>query len=234
MPRRRVFGRASEAQEARTDAAREVAVDEVPAIEVQTHASARVDSGTVADEVQFGMLTVMAQSYITRMYPGMWTVMPPPVGGYYGMPSQMPVEAPGERQIPVPTSTQRHGQGMDAQDQDAYPDREVQSPSELAVNQFSRRLERARQLGCSRFNGTGDGTVAQRWLGRVVRAAVDMRLSDADRVTLATRLLEGEAELWWDSVQSKHSRQVPWDDFFREFRGQYPSPRQRDRMVIDF
>ena len=234
MPRRRVFGRASEAHEAQTDAAREVVADEVPAIEVQTQASARMDSGIVTGEVRSEVPTVMAQSFITRMYPGMWTVMPPPIDGCYGMPSQTPVEVPGERQIPVSTSTQRHGQGVGARVQDAYPDREVQSPSELAVNQFSRRLERARQLGCSRFNGTGDGTVAQRWLGRIVRAAVDMRLSDADRVTLATRLLEGEAELWWDSVQSEHSRQVPWDDFFREFRAQYPSPRQRDRMVIDF
>ena len=67
--------------------------------------------------------------------------------------------------------------------------------------QVSKLLKEARQLGCESFNGLGDVSAVQVWLERVTMAAEDLRLSEAARVVLATRLLEGDARTWWISVR---------------------------------
>ena len=71
------------------------------------------------------------------------------------------------------------------------------------------------------YDGTGDVSVAQRWIEKVTRVAQDMRLAEVDRVILATRLLEGDAKKWWDSIQTRYAVTPAWDEFAREFNEQY-------------
>ena len=75
---------------------------------------------------------------------------------------------------------------------------------------------------------------AMRWLGRVARITAELRMSDADRLIVATHFLGGEVETWWDGVQADYLVQTSWDDFLREFREQYPAPRQRAQLIMDF
>ena len=57
-------------------------------------------------------------------------------------------------------------------------------------------IDGARRLGCQTFAGVADPESARRWLKSLTAAVVDLGLGDTDRIRLAGRLLEGEAEIW--------------------------------------
>ena len=61
-----------------------------------------------------------------------------------------------------------------------------------------------------------------------------MRLIEADKVTLATSLLEADAEIWWDSVQIRYPAQPSWEEFEREFCKQYYTQYHCNLMVVEF
>ena len=100
--------------------------------------------------------------------------------------------------------------------------------------QITKLMKEAKQLGCEAYDGTGDVSVAERWLERVTRAAEDLGLSDTDKVVLATRLLEGDAQTWWSSVRTRYTVTPAWDEFARVFNEQYYTQDHRDQMVVDF
>ncbi|CAH9134355.1 unnamed protein product [Cuscuta epithymum] len=86
---------------------------------------------------------------------------------------------------------------------------------------ISKYLKEARALGCKSFDGTGDITVAADWIKKVKDAAKDMQISPDVKLTVASRLLEGIASTWWESVEGKYHGEVSWLNFEQEFYDQY-------------
>ena len=152
-------------------------------------------------------------------------------------------QVPPVQPVPQPAEPQfEYGPEMEpaAPEVRAVPRAEVQAPqaqvretARLPI-QVSKLLKEARQLGCVGFDGFGDVSVAQRWLESVTRVAKRLRLSEEDKVTLATCLLENEAETWWDSIQARFSAVPSWEEFAHEFNEQYYTQFHRDQMVVEF
>ena len=65
-------------------------------------------------------------------------------------------------------------------------------------------------------------------------AAEDLRLPEADRVILATRLLEGDARTWWLSVRGRYMGTPTWDEFIRAFEDRYYPRYHRDQLTAEF
>ena len=62
-------------------------------------------------------------------------------------------------------------------------------------------VRQARQLGCTSFDGTGEASVAGRWIEIVTSVTKSIRLLSGGRVALAECLLEGAARAWWDRIR---------------------------------
>ncbi|WRX30998.1 Retrotransposon gag domain - like 10 [Theobroma cacao] len=86
---------------------------------------------------------------------------------------------------------------------------------------ISKKLKKARQLGCMSFMGELDATVAKDWINQVLETLFDMRLDDDMKLMVATRLLENRAHTWRNSVKSRSTTPQTWSDFLREFDGHY-------------
>ncbi|CAH9124613.1 unnamed protein product, partial [Cuscuta epithymum] len=91
------------------------------------------------------------------------------------------------------------------------------------VVRISKYLKEARALGCRSFDGTGDITVAADWIKKVKDASRDMQITPDVKLTVASRLLEGIASTWWESVEGKYHGEITWADFELEFYAQYYS-----------
>ncbi|XP_039119002.1 proline-rich protein 36-like [Dioscorea cayenensis subsp. rotundata] len=94
---------------------------------------------------------------------------------------------------------------------------------------LSKLLKEARQLGCSSFDGTSDAMVAKEWLKRVIATFDDMVLEEDLRLKVATRLLEGRARVWWESLKGRSRVVLSWSDFQREFDEEYYTRFHRDQ-----
>ncbi len=84
-----------------------------------------------------------------------------------------------------------------------------------------RILQDMKSLGCYPFTGKEDPQAARAWLKILLRAADDMRCAAHERVTIASRLLEGPALSWWEGLLARNSNNLTWDKFLEEFDKQY-------------
>ncbi len=82
-------------------------------------------------------------------------------------------------------------------------------------------ITRARRLGCTSFSGTSDPEVARAWLKTFTRAVRDLRVEGFDRISLAGRLMEGEAQDWFESLLDRQTAPMDWDTFLSEFHAQF-------------
>ncbi|KAH7691842.1 Retroviral ribonuclease H protein [Dioscorea alata] len=99
---------------------------------------------------------------------------------------------------------------------------------------LSKLLKEARQLGCGSFDGTSDALVAKEWLKRVIATFDDMVLDEVLRLKVATRLLEGIARVWWESLRGRSHVALTWPDFQNEFDEEYYTRFHRDQKRQEF
>ncbi|XP_058082361.1 uncharacterized protein LOC131230453 [Magnolia sinica] len=97
-------------------------------------------------------------------------------------------------------------------------------------------FERFQRLRPPTFEGAPDPVKAEHWLARITKLMRPLECSDSQMVTLATYLLEGEAENWWQSVQ----RGVPatyawtWAGFREKFLEKYFPRSCRNEKIAQF
>ena len=103
------------------------------------------------------------------------------------------------------------------------------TPSEALHKDLLKHLRTAMQLGCEKFEGTVDAGVAQEWLKTVSDAVRDLGLGDQEKVIIASRLLKGDALVWWESIRSGFGDTPTWEDFEREFNSQYYTKLYRNQ-----
>ena len=78
--------------------------------------------------------------------------------------------------------------------------------------------------------------VADHWLYQIERIPWAMEItSNTTRITLASFLLEGESQIWWDWVTtSRDLETMTWADFRRLFMGKYFSASARHAKAQEF
>ncbi|KAF7141415.1 hypothetical protein RHSIM_Rhsim06G0134400 [Rhododendron simsii] len=93
-------------------------------------------------------------------------------------------------------------------------------------------LERFKKLFTVEFEGAIDPSDAEEWLKAVERVLNAMGVTDAQKVTLATFSLKGEARDWWESFERQWTAPLPgvipavprvvtWDRFVKGFNDHY-------------
>ncbi|CAH9050032.1 unnamed protein product [Cuscuta epithymum] len=99
---------------------------------------------------------------------------------------------------------------------------------------ISKYLKEARALGCKSFDGKGDISVAADWIKKLNEAARDMQIGLDIKLTVATRLLEGVAAVWWEGVEGKFHGETTWEKFEVEFYNQYYSEFEKNQKRKEY
>ncbi|KAH9722450.1 Endonuclease [Citrus sinensis] len=100
-------------------------------------------------------------------------------------------------------------------------------------------LERFKKLGPPTFQGTADPMVAEAWLKPMEKIFVAMGCNDDQRVILASFVLQGEADYWWDAKSrlirvGLQDAPITWELFLEAFHEKYFPERVRYQMEADF
>jgi hypothetical protein len=81
-----------------------------------------------------------------------------------------------------------------------------------------------REMGCEPYSGEQDAKVAGRWIRKVEKTMIQIKITHDLRVDCATQLLSDGAMTWWETVQLRRATEtLSWDDFKIEFENQYYS-----------
>ncbi|XP_031394177.1 uncharacterized protein LOC116205681 [Punica granatum] len=107
--------------------------------------------------------------------------------------------------------------------QTAFFKRQAAQPS-ASTSHMEQQLtpyERFRKYGPSSFSGSADPIEAENWIAGMERIFSIMEVSDTQRVALATFMLEGDAQYWWEATQRRldpnSSHVITWAEFTQAF-----------------
>ncbi|XP_058111141.1 uncharacterized protein LOC131254154 [Magnolia sinica] len=91
-------------------------------------------------------------------------------------------------------------------------------------------FERFQKMRPPTFFGTTDPMVAEHWLKCMLKLMEPLECMDAQKVTLATFALEGEADEWWDSTRRIAGGEYlwTWERFHTKFNEKYFSKSFHD------
>lgn len=100
-------------------------------------------------------------------------------------------------------------------------------------------LERFKKLGPPSFQGTTDPLKAESWLKQIEKIFTVIGCTDDQRVVLASFMLQGEADHWWEAtsrLMRAHlgNRPISWSMFQEAFNEKYFPDRVRFKMEADF
>jgi len=92
------------------------------------------------------------------------------------------------------------------------------------VVQLVRLVKSMREMGCEPYSGEQNAEVAGRWIRKVEKTRIQIKIPHDLRVDCATQLLSDGAMTWWETVQLRRATEtLSWDDFKIEFENQYYS-----------
>ena len=81
-----------------------------------------------------------------------------------------------------------------------------------------------REMGCEPYLGEQNAEVAGRWIRKVEKTMVQIKIPHDLRVDCATQLLSESVMTWWETIQLRRATEIiSWDDFKIEFENQYYS-----------
>jgi len=87
-----------------------------------------------------------------------------------------------------------------------------------------RLVKNMREMSCEPYSGEQDVKVAGRWIRKVEKTMIQIKIPHDLRVDCATQLLSDGAMTWWETVQLRRATEtLSWDDFKIEFENQYYS-----------
>jgi hypothetical protein len=77
--------------------------------------------------------------------------------------------------------------------------------------------------------------VAGRWIRKVEKSMIQIKIPHDLRVDCATQLLSDDVMTWWETVQLRRATEtLSWDDFKIEFKNQYYSKYHRKMKEQEF
>ena len=81
-----------------------------------------------------------------------------------------------------------------------------------------RLVKSMREMGCEPYMGEQDAEIAGRWIRKVEKTMIQIRIPEGLRVDCATQLLSDRAMTWWETVQLRRATEIlTWSDFKTEF-----------------
>jgi len=96
------------------------------------------------------------------------------------------------------------------------------------VVQLVRLVKSMREMSCEPYSGEHNAEVAGRWIRKVEKTMIQIKIPHDLRVDCATQLLSKGAMTWWETVQLRRAIEtLSWDDFKIEFENQYYSKYHR-------
>lgn len=112
---------------------------------------------------------------------------------------------------------------------------EMQPPAQDMVDRNVARLKQFQKMNPPTFKGVKDPTVAEEWVLKLEKMFKRMGYNSTEKVTLATYMLESEADHWWTSMEqillAKYT-EITWKVFLDAFNEQYiPECGQRKRQA---
>ncbi|XP_020259570.1 uncharacterized protein LOC109836056 [Asparagus officinalis] len=96
--------------------------------------------------------------------------------------------------------------------------------TEKKTKPFGSDFEKFKKMSPPSFQGGSDPTMAQEWLKKMEKYFRALGCSEEQKVIYATFMLEGDAEIWWETKESSLSLEVediPWSIFVKLFREKY-------------
>ncbi|KAL2226347.1 UNVERIFIED_CONTAM: Retrovirus-related Pol polyprotein from transposon 17.6, partial [Sesamum indicum] len=103
------------------------------------------------------------------------------------------------------------------------------------VPTIDRNYERIRKMGATKFEGTLDPEIAERWWAKVkdVMNLVDCTLENRHKYVVS--LFVGNALIWWRFVKMRYERrEITWAEFQKEFDDKYRPKMYRDKKRMEF
>jgi hypothetical protein len=92
-----------------------------------------------------------------------------------------------------------------------------------------------REMGCEPYSGEQNAEVEGRWIRKVEKTMIQIKIPYDLRVDCATQLLSDGAMTWWETVQLRRATEtLSWDDFKIEFENQYYSKYHRKMKEHEF
>jgi len=81
-----------------------------------------------------------------------------------------------------------------------------------------RLVKSMREMGCEPYSGEQNAEVARRWIRKVEKTMIQIKIPHDLRVDCANQLLSDGAMTWWETVQLRRATEtLSWDDFKIEF-----------------
>jgi hypothetical protein len=92
-----------------------------------------------------------------------------------------------------------------------------------------------REMGCEPYSSEQDAEVVGRWIRKVEKTMIQIKIPHDLRVDCATQLLSDDAMTWWETVQLRRAIEtLSWDDFKIKFENQYYSKYHRKMKEQEF
>jgi hypothetical protein len=109
------------------------------------------------------------------------------------------------------------------------------APTTNDVVHLVRLVKSIREMGCEPYSGEQNAEVAGRWIRKVEKTMIQIKIPHDLRVDCATQLLSNRAMTWWETVQLRRATEtLSWDDFKTEFENQYCSKYHRKMEEQEF
>jgi hypothetical protein len=103
------------------------------------------------------------------------------------------------------------------------------------VVQLVRLVISIREMGYEPYSSEQNVEVAGRWIRKVEKTMIQIKIPHDLRVDCTTQLLSDDAMTWWETVQLRRATEtLSWDDFKIEFKNQYYSKYHRKMKEHEF
>ena len=117
------------------------------------------------------------------------------------------------------------------------PQQNVAPPVTNEGNGINKLLNQFRKANPPSFHGEYDPEVAERWVRQIEKIFGVLECTTEQRVTLATYMLEGEAELWWKSARrllEARDLHLTWELFVETFYDKYFPENVKNQKEAEF
>src|SRR5262245_23494761 len=120
----------------------------------------------------------------------------------------------------------------------SYGVTQTPSPSTVAVEDPALRMARLRKefMRCrpQSFAGGADLQKADTWIRNMEKIHRTMQIDELSKVILSAFMLEGDADIWWQSVLNVQKEVNTWQQFKELFNEQYYPKAARDMKRQEF
>ncbi|KAM2594202.1 hypothetical protein TB1_043259 [Malus domestica] len=96
-------------------------------------------------------------------------------------------------------------------------------------------LDRFLKLKPTKFCYTPDFDKAETWIKNIKKKLDILKVPAKNRIQLATHVMEGEADSWWDTICDQNTdKEMTWDDFEQHFYDRYFPVALKQTRIKEF